>query len=265
MSAQFLEQVMDAQRHRLSEVGEGERERVRELALVARRNCQPRFAQALTARPAAIIAEFKRRSPSAGIIQGAADPVAVARLYQEGGAAAMSVLTEPEHFHGSLADLSAVSAAVSLPLLRKDFMVDRHQVFEAAAHGAEAILIIVAGLSDAEALKLMDAAHVAKLDALVEVHTAEEMRRAANIGATFIGVNNRNLKTLTTDIETSLHLAPLAPATATLVSESGLRTRQDITRLQSAGYAAFLIGETLMRAGSPVAALRELQGLEAAQ
>jgi indole-3-glycerol phosphate synthase len=260
MSAEFLEQVMNAQRHRLADIGEAERERVRELALAARRKREPRFAQALTARPTAIIAEFKRRSPSAGIIQGAADPVAVAKLYTEGGAAAMSVLTEPEHFHGSLADLSAISLATTLPLLRKDFMVDRHQVFEAAVHGAEAILIIVAGLTDAEALKLMDAAHAAKLDALVEVHTAEEMRRATAIGATLIGVNNRNLKTLTTDIATSLQLAPLAPATAMLVSESGLRTREDITRLQSAGYRAFLIGETLMRAGSPMATLRELQG-----
>jgi len=260
MSAEFLEQVMNAQRHRLADIGEAERERVRELALAARRKREPRFAQALTARPTAIIAEFKRRSPSAGIIQGAADPVAVAKLYTEGGAAAMSVLTEPEHFHGSLADLSAISLATTLPLLRKDFMVDRHQVFEAAVHGAEAILIIVAGLTDAEALKLMDAAHAAKLDALVEVHTAEEMRRATAIGATLIGVNNRNLKTLTTDIETSLQLAPLAPPTATLVSESGLRTREDITRLQSAGYRAFLIGETLMRSGLPMATLRELQG-----
>ena len=260
MSAEFLEQVMNAQRHRLADIGEAERERVRELALAARRKREPRFAQALTARPTAIIAEFKRRSPSAGIIQGAADPVAVAKLYTEGGAAAMSVLTEPEHFHGSLADLSAISLATTLPLLRKDFMVDRHQVFEAAVHGAEAILIIVAGLTDAEALKLMDAAHAAKLDALVEVHTAEEMRRATAIGATLIGVNNRNLKTLTTDIATSLQLAPLAPATAMLVSESGLRTREDITRLQSAGYRAFLIGETLMRSGLPMATLRELQG-----
>jgi indole-3-glycerol phosphate synthase len=263
--SEFLQQVMTAQRYRLSEVGEAEREQVREQALAVRKDREPRFALALAGRPTAIIAEFKRRSPSAGIIQGAANPVAVAKLYEAGGAAAMSVLTEPEHFHGSLADLDAISSAVSLPLLRKDFMVDRHQVFEAAAHGAEAILIIVAGLTDAEALKLMDAAHVAKLDALVEVHTAEEMRRAAAIGATFIGVNNRNLKTLTTDIETSLHLAPLAPAAATLISESGLRTREDITRLQSAGYVAFLIGETLMRAGSPEATLRELQGLEATQ
>jgi indole-3-glycerol phosphate synthase len=260
MSAQFLEQVMIAQRHRLAEVGEAERERVREQALEFRRKREPRFAQALTARATAIIAEFKRRSPSVGIIQGAADPIAVAKLYAAGGAAAMSVLTEPEHFHGSLMDLSAISSAITLPLLRKDFMVDRHQVFEAAVHGAEAILIIVAGLTDAEALKLMDAAHAAKLDALVEVHTAEEMRRATAIGATLIGVNNRNLKTLTTDIATSLQLAQLAPSTATLVSESGLRTREDITRLQSAGYRAFLIGETLMRSGSPVATLRELQG-----
>jgi indole-3-glycerol phosphate synthase len=174
----------------------------------------------------------------------------------------MSVLTEPNHFRGSLDDLRAVASAVTLPLLRKDFLVDRHQVFEAAIAGAEAVLVIVAGLSDVEALKLLDAAHLVHLDALVEVHTAEELRRAVALGATLIGVNNRNLVTLAVDLDTSLRLAAFAPAGATLVSESGLRTRADIERLQSAGYRAFLIGETLMRAGSPLAALRELQGLE---
>jgi indole-3-glycerol phosphate synthase len=155
-----------------------------------------------------------------------------------------------------------VASGVTLSLLRKDFMVDRHQVYEAAIAGAEAVLVIVAGLTDADALKLLDAAHNVHLDALVEVHTEEELRRAASLGATLIGVNNRNLKTLKTDLETSLRLAALAPADATLVAESGLRTRADIERLQSAGYRAFLIGETLMRAGDPVATLRELQGLE---
>src|SRR5208337_1043632 len=126
-----------------------------------------------------------------------------------GGAAAMSVLTEPEHFKGSLDDLRSVASTVGLPLLRKDFLVDRHQVYEAAAAGAEAILVIIAGLSDAEALKLLDAASLVHLDALVEVHTEGEMRRASSLGATLIGVNNRNLKTLTVDLETSLTLAPL--------------------------------------------------------
>ena len=136
----------------------------------------------LLSRPTAIIAEFKRHSPSAGDIQAGADPVALARLYESGGAAAISVLTEPEHFHGSLDDLRRVASAVKLPLLRKDFTVDRHQVYEAAIAGAEAVLVIVAGLTDADALKLLDAAHLVHLDALVEVHTVEELQRAVALG-----------------------------------------------------------------------------------
>ena len=262
MSVEFLQRVMDAKRHAMSLLEDCEREQMREAAIAARRTKTPRFRQALLLRSTAIIAEFKRHSPSAGDIQSTADPVEIARLYQQGGAAGMSVLTEPEHFKGSLEDLRRVSAAVQLPLLRKDFMVDRHQVFEAALAGAEAVLIIVAGLSDADALKLLNAAHTVHLDALVEVHTDAEFRRAITLGATLIGINNRNLKTLKVDLETSLHLAALAPPDATLVSESGLRTRADIERLQAAGYKAFLIGETLMRAGDPLAALRELQAME---
>jgi indole-3-glycerol phosphate synthase len=253
---------MDAKRIEMSLLGDPVRESVRDAALATRQGRTPRFCQQLLAHPTAIIAEFKRHSPSAGDIQAGADPVEVARLYESGGAAAMSVLTEPQHFKGSLDDLRRVAAAVQLPLLRKDFAVDRHQVYEAAIAGAEAVLVIVAGLTDADALKLLDAAHLVHLDALVEVHTAEEMQRAAALGATLIGVNNRNLKTLKVDLETGLRLAELAPPDATLVAESGLRTRADIERLQSAGYKAFLIGETLMRSGDPLSSLRELQGLE---
>lgn len=262
MSAEFLQRVMDGKRRELSLLSDAEREAMRDAALAARKDRIARFSSELLAKPTAIIAEFKRHSPSAGDIQGGADPVQVARMYEAGGAAAMSVLTEPEHFKGSLEDLRAVAAGVSLPLLRKDFMVDRHQVYEAAVAGAEAVLVIVAGLTDADALKLLDAAHHAHLDALVEVHTEDELHRASALGATLIGVNNRNLMTLKVDLETSLRLAGLAPANATLVAESGLRTRADIERIQSAGYSAFLIGETLMRAGDPLATLRELQGLE---
>ncbi len=262
MSAEFLERVMDSKRRELSLLSNGQRESMRDAAVAARKDRVARFRSALVARPTAIIAEFKRHSPSAGDIQGGADPVEVARRYEEGGAAAMSVLTEPEHFKGSLDDLRRVAGGVSLPLLRKDFMVDRHQVYEAAIAGAEAVLVIVAGLTDADALKLLDAAHVVHLDALVEVHTEEELRRAVVLGATLIGVNNRNLKTLKVDLETSLRLAEVAPQDATLVAESGLRTREDIERLRGAGYKAFLIGETLMRSGDPLTTLRELQGME---
>jgi indole-3-glycerol phosphate synthase len=261
MSAEFLERVMDAKRRHMSLLSDAEREAMRDAAVAARAGLSPRFCDALLARSTAIIAEFKRHSPSAGAIQSAADPLLLARLYESGGAAAMSVLTEPEHFHGSLDDLRSVASAVALPLLRKDFTVDRHQVYEAAVAGAEAVLVIIAGMSDADALKLLDAAHLVHLDALVEVHTAEELYRAAALGAQLIGVNNRNLKTLKVDLETSIRLAELAPAAATLVAESGLRTRADVARLQSAGYKAFLIGETLMRAADPAAALAELQGL----
>ena len=262
MSAAFLERVMDDKRRQMSLVAGGEREAVRAAALAARHGCTPRFRAGLLAHATAIIAEFKRHSPSAGDIQATAEPVALARLYEAGGAAAMSVLTEPEHFKGSLEDLRRVAAAVGLPLLRKDFLVDRHQVYEAAIAGAEAVLVIVAGLTDADALELFDAAHLVHLDALVEVHTAEELERASALGARLIGVNNRNLKTLKVDLETSLRLAALAPPDALMVAESGLRTRADIERLQSAGYKAFLIGETLMRSADPFSALAELQGLE---
>jgi indole-3-glycerol phosphate synthase len=253
---------MDAKRVEMSLLGDPARESMRDASVVARQGRTPRFREALLAHPTAIIAEFKRHSPSAGDIQAGADPAEVARLYEAGGAAAMSVLTEPQHFKGSLDDLRLVASSVKLPLLRKDFAVDRHQVYEAAVAGAEAVLVIVAGLTDADALKLFDAAHLVHLDALVEVHTAEELHRADALGATLIGVNNRNLKTLKVDLETSMRLAELAPPNATLVAESGLRTRADIERLQSAGYKAFLIGETLMRSGDPLSSLRELQGLE---
>jgi indole-3-glycerol phosphate synthase len=262
VSAEFLQRVMDSKRREMSLLGDGLRETVRDAALAKRNGCAARFRSGLLARPTAIIAEFKRHSPSAGDIQTGADPVEVARLYEVGGAAAMSVLTEPEHFKGSLDDLRRVASGVKLPLLRKDFTVDRHQVYEAAIAGAEAVLVIIAGMTDADALKLLDAAHNVHLDALVEVHAEEELRRAAALGATLIGVNNRNLKTLKVDLETSMRLAPLAPPNATLVAESGLRTRADIERLQAAGYKAFLIGETLMRSGDPQATMRELQGLE---
>jgi indole-3-glycerol phosphate synthase len=263
MSAGFLKGVMDTQRLAMSLLTDSQREGAREAALALRSGRAAGFRSALLAKPTAIIAEFKRHSPSAGAIQAAAEPIPAACAYLHGGAAAISVLTEPKHFKGSLDDLRAVSAEVPLPLLRKDFLVDRHQVYEAASAGAEAVLIIVAGLSDAEALKLLDAAHLVHLDALVEVHTAEEMRRAAALGATLIGVNNRNLITLKVDLDTSPRLAAGAPAGATLVAESGLRTRADIERLQAAGFRAFLIGEALMRSGDARSSLRELQGMEA--
>jgi indole-3-glycerol phosphate synthase len=206
-----------------------------------------------------IIAEFKRRSPSKGMIRGDVIPAQIAKSYEAGGAIGMSVLTEEDYFAGSLNDLRAVKAAVKLPVLRKDFVFDEYQVYESVAAGADAILLIVAALDDETLLRLRRLAEEELgLDALVEVHTSDEMKRASASGATLIGVNNRDLRTFEVSLETSLSLAPQAPPNALLISESGLHSAADLQRLRAAGYSGFLIGETLMRADEPEATLRSL-------
>jgi indole-3-glycerol phosphate synthase len=205
-----------------------------------------------------IIAEIKQRSPSKGIIREDFDPLRIALSYEDAGAAAMSVLCEEDYFGGSLDHLRTIRAATETPLLRKDFLFDDYQLYEARAAGADAVLLIVAILDDGLLSHLLATAAELNLDALVEVHTADEMRRAANAGATIIGVNNRDLKTFNVDLRTSLELAPLAPAGAILVSESGIAGGEGIRRLRDAGYDAFLIGETFMRAADPGGALRQL-------
>jgi indole-3-glycerol phosphate synthase len=216
------------------------------------------FSDALRAEGINIIAEFKRRSPSKGLIRADAHVDEIAGAYQRGGAVAMSVLTEEDYFAGSLDDLRAVKAAVALPVLRKDFVFDEYQVYESAAAGANAILLIVAALDDQLLSGLRELAEGLGLDALVEVHTSEEMSRAAACGATLIGVNNRDLRTFEVSLQTSLSLAREAPHDALLISESGLRSAADLQRLHDVGYRGFLIGETLMRAGNPEQALRDL-------
>jgi indole-3-glycerol phosphate synthase len=206
-----------------------------------------------------IIAEFKRRSPSKGTIQAGADPEVVARQYESGGAAAMSVLTEPDYFDGSLDDLRIVRKATQLPLLRKDFIVDEYQVYESAAAAADALLLIVATLDDSELRGLRELAEdKLGMDALVEVHTADEMRRAIDCGANLIGVNNRSLATFEVSLEASMELAAQASSETILISESGIETADDVKRLRAAGYRGFLIGETLMRAEDPAALIAEL-------
>jgi len=208
-----------------------------------------------------VIAEFKRRSPSKGVIRPDADLLRIVQGYETGGATAVSVLTEEDYFAGSLDDLRSVKATVRLPVLRKDFVFDEYQVYESAAAGADAILLIVAALDDE---LLLDLRRIAEdelgLDALVEVHTRDEMRRAVACGANLIGVNNRDLRTFEVSLETSLALVREAPADALLISESGLRTREDLRRLQAAGFRGFLIGETFMRAEDPQQALRNVLG-----
>lgn len=206
-----------------------------------------------------IIAEFKRRSPSKGLIRDGADPAQIVHDYASAGAAAISVLTEENFFDGSLADLRASRDAVDLPLLRKDFIFDDYQIYEAAAAGADAVLLIVAVLDDARLASLREIAEdELGLDALIEVHDEQEMKKARHCGANLIGVNNRDLRTFDVSLETSLRLADRAPLRATLVSESGLKTTEDLLRLKQVGYRGFLIGESLMRAESPGEALAAL-------
>jgi indole-3-glycerol phosphate synthase len=219
----------------------------------------PLFESALaTASRVNVIAECKRRSPSRGVLAADYEPVAIARHYESGGAAAISVLTEPTFFDGSLEHLAAVRAAVNIPLLRKDFIVDDYQLFEARAAGADAILLIVAALDQPELHRLQERAWELGLAALVEVHNEEELDRAVDSGARLIGVNNRNLRTLTVDVEASYRLASRVPAQAIAVSESGLQSRADLEKLSAAGYRAFLIGERFMTDSNPASAIRRL-------
>ncbi len=206
-----------------------------------------------------VVAEIKRASPSKGDLQLTMTVAEVARAYSRGGATAISVLTEEDHFRGSLEDLRAVRHAVSLPLLRKDFIFDEYQVFESAAAGADALLLIVAFLADEQLAALRELAEKELgMDALVEVHTAEEMERAVGCGATLIGVNNRNLHSFETSIDVSIRLIKYAPRGALLISESGLKTGAEIKQLRMHGYDTFLIGETLIRSECPEQSLRQM-------
>jgi indole-3-glycerol phosphate synthase len=222
------------------------------------------FRNAIAAPGLQVIAECKRRSPSRGVLRADYVPASIAASYERGGAAAISVLTEPTFFDGDLAHLEAVRDAVSLPLLRKDFVVDEYQLVEARVSGADAVLLIVAALADAEMRRLMRSASGLGLDVLVEVHDDPELDRALDAGATLVGVNNRNLRTLEVDVDASFRLAARLPAGILAVAESGLRTRDDLNRLAQAGYKGFLIGERLMTTPDPGAALAALLGRGAA-
>lgn len=207
----------------------------------------------------AIIAEVKRSSPSKGHLAEIADPAALAEAYARGGADAISVLTEKHRFGGSLQDLEAVRARVQIPVLRKDFITDAYQLYEARAAGADLALLIVASLSDADLGSLHATALALGLTPLVEVHTADEVRRAADLGAALIGINNRNLKTLEVDIATFVRLAPLVPQGAVLVAESGVGSPDDVRAFAEAGADVALIGEALVTGGDPVAGVRAMK------
>jgi indole-3-glycerol phosphate synthase len=264
MSSDFLSKIIERKAARLAEA-----KAARPLELVCREALavradarQHHFRQALEdAGRVNVIAEFKRASPSKGEIRAGASVAETVRAYERGGAAAVSVLTEEDFFRGSLADLREAKASTRLPALRKDFIFDAYQVFESAAAGADALLLIVAALDDdalARLLRLTE--EELGMDVLVEVHTAAELERAVAVGAHVVGVNNRDLRTFDVSLQTSIKLSEFAPAGTLLVSESGLRGAGDIDRLRACGFRAFLVGETLMRAEDPEAALRYLAG-----
>jgi len=258
-AADLLETIVAATR-RIVEVREAaEPAAVLERRADAVRREAGRFHAAL-ARPGTlnVIAECKRRSPSRGILRAVYDPIAIARGYASAGAAAISVLTEPTFFDGSLEHLVAIRAAVDVPLLRKDFVVTEYQLLEAKVAGADAVLLIVAALDQAALRLLHDRAMAIGLDALVEVHDERELDRAVDAGARIVGVNNRNLRTLEVDVAASERVAARIPGDLIAVSESGLKTADDLRRFQGLGYRAFLIGERFMTAPDPGAALGEM-------
>lgn len=252
----MLETILDATRARLPDV----QQRLAEYRSIAA--AMPPaldFATALSAPGLSVIAEIKRRSPSAGPISLDIDPPRQAREYVAGGASAISVLTEPDFFGGSLEDLAAVRSAVDVPILRKDFVIDEAQIWQARAFGADAILLIVAALTRAELVKLLEVADQAGVAALVEVHTASEATIAAGVGAKVVGVNNRDLKTFVTDLATAESLYPVVADAQVKVGESGVSDPRGAARMRAAGYDAILVGEALVRAPDPAALVAALR------
>jgi indole-3-glycerol phosphate synthase len=252
-----LEALVDATRRRVEE-----RKRVRSLADLERalpaEGLDRPFAEALSRPGTSVIAEYKRRSPSAGEIRSGASVEDMVRAYERGGAAALSVLTEEDHFGGSLADLEAARAVCDLPILRKDFTIDPYQLYEAKVAGADAVLLVVGALSDASLGSLYGIARQLELDAIVEVHDEEELERALEVDADVIGINNRDLGDFSVDLGVTFELLTDVPAGKTVVSESGIHTRADVEDLERIGVDAVLVGEALMRAPDPEAACRDL-------
>ena len=256
-----LEQLISATRHRVAR-----RKSERPLAdlerEVAERGEGRPFREALAHPGTSLVAEYKRRSPSAGPIREGASVTEVVQAYERGGAAALSILTEEDHFGGSLADLREARASSALPILRKDFTVDPYQLYEARAAGADAVLLVVGSLAAEELARLYEETRALDLDALVEIHDAEELETALEIDAEVIGINNRDLHDFSVNLERTFELLADIPAGKTVVSESGIVYREQVDELERVGVDAVLVGESLMRAANPEFACRELSGAE---
>ena len=267
MIENIFSQILERKRETIARLRADSASRdVRERALEIRKNAEPhrlRRALELDSPRLKIIAEFKRRSPSAGIISDDLTVSEIVRCYERGGACAISVLTDEQYFGGSVADLCAARLSTNLPLFRKDFIIDPIQILEAAVAGADAVLLIVAALDQASLSELRALAEdELGLDALVETHTSGELRRALNAGARIIGVNNRDLRTFRVSLKTSERLIAQAPRDRILISESGLQKADSLLRLRTLGFRGFLIGEALMREHDPETALRDLVAAE---
>jgi indole-3-glycerol phosphate synthase len=253
----ILERIVAAKRAEIAAA----RERQPLAALEARARAAPMargFDAALVARTPAVIAEIKKASPSRGVLRASFHPAAIARSYEMAGAACLSVLTDRQFFQGSAEDLQSARAACSLPVLRKDFVIDPYQVFESRAMSADCILLIAACLSPAEMTELEALARRLGMAVLVEVHEAAELEAALALQTPLIGINNRNLKTFETRLETTLELLPRVPAGRRVVTESGILSSADVKRMLAAGVTAFLVGEAFMRASDPGAGLADL-------
>lgn len=252
----ILAEIVEQKHHEVAQLNQ--RAAALEREAHERKSAPRGFDAALRQRKPAIIAEVKKASPSKGLLKSDFHPALIAHAYEQAGAACISVLTDKAYFRGSLHDLEAARAAVNIPVLRKDFTIDRLQIFEAAAYGADAVLLIAAILDSKTLQQLRELASSLGMDALVEVHNEEELERAVDSGATIIGVNNRDLNTFEISLDTSIRLSFLMPASAIRVSESGIHNHGDVRILLEAGYDAFLIGESLMRASDPAKLLSEL-------
>ena len=256
----ILDQIVAAKRREIEQAKAARPEAALRAELAAAPSVRDFFSPLAAPGSIRLIAEVKKASPSRGVIRADFDPVAIARTYQRHGASCISVLTDGPYFQGSLADLRAVRAAVDLPVLRKDFILDPYQLVEARAAGADAVLLIAECLDDCHLRSLFNEAVALGMTPLVELYEPANLQRAFDAGATLIGVNNRDLRTFQTDLAHTLRLRALVPDQCVLVAESGIRTREDVLRLEAAGVDAMLIGETLMASPDVGAAVDELLG-----